>query len=139
MRHLTLVRLDQNEDATFGHIVDEEDKAWCVTLELPWLGNLHDVSCIPSGTYTARLRFSPEHGYDVYELANVPDRENIEIHIGNFHRDSLGCILLGTTISMDDGEKCVMGSRAAFTRFMAALRGAEAFTLSVLDPVLSAV
>lgn len=135
-RRLTLLRLDQDSDATFGQIVDEESKLWCYTLELPWLGNLPDVSCIPAGTYTARLRFSPKHGCDVYELADVPGRDHIELHVGNFApRDTQGCILLGTTIQMMDGEKCVMGSKAAFTRFMAALGGAEEFTLTVVDPI----
>lgn len=134
MKHFTLTRLDQDSDATFGQISDEEDRVLCVTLELPWLGNLHDVSCIPAGTYVAQIRHSPKHGYDVYELVDVPHRENIEIHIGNFKHDSLGCILLGTTIAMMDEERCVMGSKAAFTRFMATLQGAPAFILTVVDP-----
>lgn len=131
---LSLIRIEQNEHATFGLLRDAERNRLCVTLELPWKDNAHDVSCIPAGTYTAHRRFSPKHHCEVFELDGVPDRANIELHIGNFAHDSLGCILLGDKYGSFEGERGILGSRVAFERFMSAMAGTDAFTLDVMNP-----
>lgn len=50
---------------------------------------------IPAGTYKLFRVKSPELGYDVLVLDNVPNRSAIEIHRGNYPSDSEGCILVG--------------------------------------------
>lgn len=76
--------------------VAEDDKviASCVTLELPWKDNQHDVSCIPIGEYDVEKCVTPEHG-EHFRILNVPDRLNCMIHEGNFLKNTLGCILVG--------------------------------------------
>jgi hypothetical protein len=56
-----------------------------------------DAVAIPAGTYPARLYNSPKEGREVVRLVNVPDRTDIEIHVGNYGHDTLGCILIGLT------------------------------------------
>jgi hypothetical protein len=131
---LTLRRIDQNDDGTFGLLVDEENRQLAVTLELPWRENQHDISCVPAGVYPLHRRMSPKHHCEVFELENVPERANIELHIGNFIRDSLGCLLLGTKFATLDGEHGISGSRVAFDHFMDAMKGIEHATLTILDP-----
>lgn len=130
---MKLTRIEQNEFATYGQLTDDENRSLGVTLELPWRDNAHDVSCIPVGQYLAHRRYSPKHGYDVFELQSVPGRGNVEIHIGNLPRDSEGCILLGSNFGPINGEHGVTGSTAAFARFMSAMRGVDSFTLVVID------
>jgi len=48
-------------------------------------------------------------------IQNVPDRSNIEIHVGNFLKDTDGCVLLGTKYV---GE-ALLGSHVAFNAFLA--------------------
>lgn len=133
---LHLVRLEQTDFATYGQLIDAENKAVAVTLERPWLNNQHDVSCIPAGTFTA-LRFPAGSGkrpYDVFKLTNVPGRSDIEIHIGNLPHDTEGCILLGSNFGPVNGQRGITGSAAAFSKFMTSMRGVDTFALVVLDP-----
>ncbi len=134
MKTIRLVRLDSNDYATYGQLIDGEGRQLCVTLELPWKGNAHNVSSIPAGEYTAHRRMSPKRGYEVFELDNVPDRSNIELHIGNLVTDSSGCILLGSAFGLLGEKHGVIRSGEAFRAFMDAMRGVDSFTLVVLDP-----
>lgn len=75
----------------------------CFTLELPWLNNITNISCIPAGTYKYKFRNSPSNGR-VLELQDVEGRTYIQIHAGNFTRQILGCILVGESITFLDGD-----------------------------------
>lgn len=66
----------------------------CMTLELPWKDNLKRISCIPAGTYTVVKHKSPKFG-KCFWIKNVPGRSEVLIHYGNYHKDVLGCILVG--------------------------------------------
>ena len=69
----------------------------CFTLELPWIDNLTNVSCIPSGQYRVTKYRSTSKGL-VLLLHNVPGRTYIEIHSGNYTSQIQGCILVGDGI-----------------------------------------
>jgi len=131
---LSLIRIEQNDYATFGLLQDAEHKKICVTLEPPWKNNQHKISCIPAGTYTAKRRNSVKHHGIVFGIEGVPDRSDIEIHIGNFPHDTEGCVLLGEKYGTLDEEKCVLESGTAFKRFMAAMEGVDEFMLDVMNP-----
>ena len=124
-----LQRITSNNVCTLGVIKDENNHPICVTLELPWLNNQHNISCIIAGVFTSQRYFSPEHGYEVFRLINVPNRNFVELHIGNFPKDSLGCILLGTSY----GQNSIVDSTDAFNKFMAGLNGVNSFYLRVID------
>jgi len=70
-----------------------------VVLELPWLDNQRGVSCIPLGTYTLEKKKAGEDGsrfkYPHFEVVNVPGRQEIKWHKGNFYKDIRGCMLPG--------------------------------------------
>lgn len=80
------------DDCTLGLLVYNGFR--CFTLELPWLNNKKDKSCIPHGLYKGRKIVS-EHLGPCIEILNVLDRELIRIHSGNFTSEILGCILAG--------------------------------------------
>src|SRR5688572_29357024 len=52
------------------------------SLERPWVDNLNNISSIPSGKYSAHLRYDKNDHWRI-ELNNVPGRSGIQIHIGN--------------------------------------------------------
>lgn len=81
----------------------EVGKFKCFTLELPWLNNARNISCIPAGTYKATKYSSPTQG-DVILLHGVPDRSYVEIHVGNFTKNTNGCILVGSSITHVDSD-----------------------------------
>ena len=76
----------------------------CKTLELPWLENKIQVSCIPKGTYKVTTRTSPKYGLH-YHIQDVPNRSFILIHHGNYYTDILGCILVGKAHTDINGDK----------------------------------
>ncbi len=88
-----------NDKQTCGRfiLVDEKgDVAFhCASLELPWLNNQRNVSCIPSGTYEVTKVHSPKFGDGTLSVNSVQGRSHILIHPGNYTSDIEGCILLG--------------------------------------------
>jgi len=95
MKTLTLVRspLYRTDIATFGVLCDGTQPI-CVTLELPWRNNKRNVSCIPASTYKCTLADTVKRG-KVYRVNGVTGRTGILIHVGNYPRDTQGCILPG--------------------------------------------
>ncbi len=64
----------------------------CNTIELPWLQNKRNVSCIPEGRYELRKRFIKKFGLHLL-VVDVPDRSWILIHPANDAKTQLkGCI-----------------------------------------------
>lgn len=93
-----LNRVNESDKQTLGYLTlyDGLEKVFeCVTLELPWLANMRNVSCIPKGVYKVVPRTSPKYK-NHFILENVPNRKFILIHQGNFNTDTRGCILVGS-------------------------------------------
>jgi len=87
--------------------------------------------CMPAGTYPVTFSVSPHLGYRTPELENVPDRTDIRIHIGNWAKDTLGCILVGQGLAAN----WISGSKEAFAQLMTLLKTAtDPITITILDP-----
>lgn len=91
----------------------------CKTLELPWLNNQVQKSCIPAGKYQVVTRFSPKFK-NHFHLLDVPGRTWILIHAGNYYTDILGCILVGETHTEinGDGFRDVTNSRETLRKLL---------------------
>jgi len=90
----------------------------CYTLELAWLWNEKDKSCVPPGAYRAFLRTDHKDNWRI-QLEGVPGgRQAVQIHIGNFPRDIKGCVIVGTSFSPD----AVHDSAAAYEKLKSAYR-----------------
>ena len=62
------------------------------TIELPWLQNIRNKSCIPEGTYFVKTRLSQKFNHHLV-LENVDHRSLILIHAANNAKEELrGCI-----------------------------------------------
>lgn len=93
----------------------------CKTLELAWLDNQRQISCIPEGVYKCSKELHAKFG-KVFRLHNVPGRDGVLVHFGNYagsmnpntaRPDSLGCILVGKQhIDLNkDGIKDITASK----------------------------
>ena len=91
----------------------------CKTLELPWLNNARNISCIPKGTYQVKQEWWWSKAKSTYLLQNVTGRGGIRLHSGNFFSDIQGCILLGNSfVDINaDGVLDVVNSRVTITAF----------------------
>lgn len=71
----------------------------CSTIELPWLDNARNRSCIPEGRYALQSRFSAKHRSH-FLVKEVPDRDGILIHPANDALSQLqGCIAPVTALT----------------------------------------
>ncbi len=66
----------------------------CNSLEPPWKNNAR-YTAIPKGVYEVILNYSPKFKRVLPLLLNVPGRDSIRVHRGNYPKDTQGCILLG--------------------------------------------
>ena len=86
-------------------------KLLCYTIELPWLNNEHQHSCIPEGTYRLAMRYSLKFKLHI-EVKRVSNRDLVLIHPANDAIIELkGCI---APVSMLTGEGKGAMSRKAF-------------------------
>ena len=113
------------------------------TQEDDWLDNQRGISCIPDGKYKLVRTIYHKHGYETFEVTNVPGRSRILIHPGNTEEDSDGCILVGMRTGylwVPDEDKpdhpltrkrAVVESRAAFSLFMREMMGVDEDYLTI--------
>ena len=131
--NLHLVRLTRSPSLpTYGVLLREDGIPFALTLERPWLENQRSVSCIPTGTYTAKRHVSPRFG-ETFHLQDVPGRSEILLHKGNIDDDSHGCILVGEQFNNVRGEDGITASKEGFAEFMATVRGYDEITITVKD------
>ncbi len=89
---------------------------FCYTLERPSadLADATEPFCIPEGQYGAIVAFFPHMGEDAVLLSGTEPRTGIFIHVGNYPKNTEGCILVGLSQSAD----FVGNSKDAFERLM---------------------
>jgi hypothetical protein len=109
MRKLILSRkyTDKETQGTFIIFDDNMEIFRCKCLELPWLNNQHNISCIPEGIYDVQ-KYSDSKHPNTFWVKNVSGRDGILIHIGNFANgtkiDTEGCLLPGIDFVDIDGN-----------------------------------
>lgn len=142
MLRLTLTRTEKNTDGVFGHLVLPSGRV-LFTCEEEDLGNANGVSCIPAGVYKLQRTIYHKHGFQTFEVMNVPGRVRILIHPGNTEEDTMGCILLGMrldslVVADEDApghprraKEAVIASQVAFRRFMGEMAGINQAELEV--------
>ena len=132
---LILKRTRFLEDRILGNISvrDEEGVKWTFqTLELPDRDNQKEVSCIPAGSYDGVKRWSKKYK-NHFMLLDVPDREGILIHVGNYPRDTRGCILVGTDVRDIDNDNRpeVVNSKTAMERLNILLKNEQDIKITI--------
>lgn len=131
MKTIIIKRIAQNNDGVFGVMIDFTavgEVPFAVTVEPEDKDNQSNISCIPSGQYTAYLRKAKDsrRTYDIWELEDVPNRGNIQIHKGVSEDSSLGCIIVGESFNPYKQKTVgVMGSTQGYTELIARTEGHE--------------
>ncbi len=129
--NLELRRDERSKKGTTGSLFLDE-KPFCVTLEPPDLtfGVAHP--CIPSGTYCLQIGYSPRFQRPMPRLLDVPGREGILIHWGNYVENTEGCVLVGSTkTTLSNGNWAVWNSRDTFDKLFREIQGAQSEGVSL--------
>lgn len=103
MINLLLIRNTFSKKSTIGELFLNGEKI-CDTLENPWVDNQRNISCIPEGVYPVRLRLPRESATRDYLhllVQEVPNRDFILVHRGNFPSQTQGCLLVGLGTEQD--------------------------------------
>lgn len=128
-RYITIVRDTLLKESTSGRFFTDDGAVSGFTLEphaIDWTTEkkLRGHTAIPCGKYKVSVYYSPSQKEEVALLADVPHFTMVEIHVGNFPKDTRGCILVGTerTIHKNLGQVHVFWSRKVFTDLMIWIR-----------------
>jgi hypothetical protein len=121
---LNLRRTVFTKESTIGPLTIAEDFE-CFILEPSWKENRPNFSCIPPGRYRITLYLSPSRGDVVPLLHGVPGRTAIEIHIGNWAKDTHGCLLTGRVAGADYVAQSALAFNLLVTKIMSAIDQAE--------------
>lgn len=141
MKTITLQRFktENSKIVTFGKLTFDwlPESKDVYTLELPWRDNKPFISCIPQGIYNCK-RYSSSKYPKAWQICNVPDRDRILIHAGNFasvvnlqrsyKSDTEGCILVG--LGIEESIPMITRSYLAINYLLEILQN-ENFTLIV--------
>ena len=103
MINLLLIRNTFSKKSTIGELFLNGERI-CDTLENSWQDNQRNISCIPEGVYPVRLRLPRESATRDYLhllVQEVPNRDFILVHRGNFPSQTQGCLLVGLGTEQD--------------------------------------
>lgn len=127
---VSLVRTEFGLSETLGVLIVDGALTFC-TLEPPWRDNRVSISSIPEGPYKCVRAPSASYG-SVFWVKDVPLRSDIIMgHVGNTHRDSDGCIVLGMYPGIVDHQRAVMESRRAIAAWQVITEGVDCFDLQI--------
>lgn len=141
---ISIQRTKENHLCTQGHLAAGE-MAFC-TLEPAFHAvKVAGVTRIPQGQYELKLRteggmheqylekFGDWHKGMLW-LQDVPDFEDVYIHIGNYPKDTKGCILVGESM----GDNAVWNSTSAYRQLYpgvaSAILAGENVMVEIRDP-----
>jgi hypothetical protein len=88
---MIIQRLKSPRDRTNGRVTLPDGTEY-PSLERPWFDNRAYVSCIPAGNY--KFKRDTTGRFQWFEVLDVDNRTNIEMHLGTKPSHSEGCILL---------------------------------------------
>ena len=115
---LILKRKHKTSNSTIGEL-SIDGKFECYTLEdVEREKKIYGKTAIPKGTYEIVMTMSNRFKIVLPLLLNVPNFEGVRVHVGNYPKDTEGCILLGQTRSID----FIGNSKMAVVKFLQKLK-----------------
>lgn len=129
---MTLTRTAFAEDGILSDLKDANNKMVAYTLEHSY----DNLPKIPDGTYTCIRGWHQLHSgppFQTFEITGVPGHTKLLFHVGNWNKDSEGCVLLGEAIVQSHQGVMITNSKAVFNEFMVIQSRVDSFTLTVVS------
>lgn len=130
---LKLTRKIAKFDGVFGILQDINGYIVASTLEHAYhiAGESWEPK-LPTGMYTCKRGMhrleSMTEDFVTFEVENVPGHTGILFHVGNYNKDSSGCILVGSDII----SSMLVCSKDAFKKFLELQENCDSFILTVV-------
>ena len=107
----------------------------CQVLELPWNDNQRQISCIPEGEYPVKERRTDKFGRH-YHIQDVPNRDAILQHGGNYTFQIRGCQLPGAKFMYlnTDAIPDIQSSRKTLDNMLKVLGKEYVLKIGSFDP-----
>lgn len=134
---LNLIRNHITKDGVFGELTCEGSNFKLYTLEHAYLIPEKAIYApkLKAGAYLCKRGPHKLHGmvnsFETFEITGVEGHQGILFHVGNYNKDSEGCVLLGTGVDLNC--RAIYGSKDGFEKFMDLLVTRESFDLVVSD------
>jgi len=125
----------------FCNTLEDKDRGLTSDMSLQEISTIKVKSetCIPTGTYKITLNVvSPGHGGKepyktvcggkIPRILDVPGFDGVLIHVGNFTKDTEGCLLLG--FNKVKGQ--VVDSRVTWIKFYEKIKGQKDLTITII-------
>ncbi|MFD2556902.1 DUF5675 family protein [Sphingobacterium tabacisoli] len=120
-------RIRQGKNSTLSDIYIEDDFFGYGLEDLVRDVKIKGKTAIPAGTYrlginkhgTMNERYKvkfPEMHRGMIEILDIPNYSAVYIHIGNYHSETSGCLLVGEYFKRYDGDYAVYDSSKAYIR-----------------------
>jgi hypothetical protein len=123
---LFLRRTSYTDQGIFGILLDDKGDVVAYTLEHAY----ERKPKLPPGIYhcvRGTHALGDKKPFVTFEVTGVEGHSGILFHVGNYNKDSSGCVLLG----IDIDRNMLLESRKAFERFMDVQKNVDTFTLTV--------
>lgn len=124
MKRLVLQRISDDGQTTFGVFI-LDNKPICLSIENTWKFNKPNISCVPAGLYTCSILTTTKASGKTYRLDMKEmnlitgiTRYAVDLHPGNDHTDTEGCILPVTYFAIINGVYGGARSVPAFRNLM---------------------
>lgn len=129
MRH---IRTSFEASGIYGVLQQDDGTQVAVTLEHAYLQDDGTYAPkLPDGSYTCqRGMWTLDHiptPFEAFQIMDVPNHTDILLHVGNYNKDSAGCVLLGQSRHGD----MIIHSGVTFKTFMDMMAGIDTFQLDV--------
>lgn len=126
--NIEVIRYSHEHDDTLS-LIFVDDKFFCYGLEDEYRTyKVRGETRIPNGSYSLNflkqntpltLKYKERYPWFTYhlEVQNVPNFDNIYIHIGNKEKDTAGCLLVGNEVNSNtEGYGFLKNSRITFEK-----------------------
>lgn len=116
----------------FSYCLEPTDRGLTSDMTLQQIAaiKVQNQTCIPTGTYQVTSYNSPKNKREVPLLEDVPGFAFVEIHVGNYPRDTDACLLLGSTESADFIGNSRDTIQKFYDLFFPALNNGEAISIT---------
>ena len=129
MADLELRRVDKRPDGIMSELYCR-GKVIANTMEHSYDGQPK----LSDGVYTCVRGTHRLHNgipFVTFEVTGVPGHSGILFHVGNWNKDSDGCILVGDAVVDSSQGRMITNSKVMFADLMALQAGVDSFTLTV--------